>query len=143
MSVDLAGLPWWAMIAILLVGGAIGIVLSGALWAVLLTLMFGRWWRALLSVTLIGVGVWFGVHRTVWEAVDTGWGVNAWITAATVVTVIGIPTGLFLLRSRSYQPGAAGSSGSGSSGPQGNGTHFADYGSESNQWARWLQRREE
>ncbi|QTE30076.1 hypothetical protein [Pengzhenrongella sicca] len=147
MPVDLSSLPWWATALILLAGGLIFLALSGALWALALWAMFGRWWRALLSIALIAAAGWLGGFGWLWRAVDDGWGQNGWITLG-VLTTIGIPIALFLLatgfvsrvggdRLRRARPGPAM--------PQGpaRGQHFADYGSENQVWNRELNRRDQ
>ncbi|GAB2607106.1 hypothetical protein [Pseudactinotalea suaedae] len=145
MTIDASGLPWWATILILLVGGAVAIALSGTLWALLLLLMFGRWWRTLISLALLGAAIWMGGHRWLWQAIVEGWGSNVWVMAAVVASVIGIPVAIFMLatgavdrvggdRLRRARPGPDTA--------HGTGRHFADYGSESQQWQRELNRRE-
>jgi len=98
--------------------------------------MFGRWWRTLITVALVDVGIWLGAHQWLWRTIDQGWGENGWVTGAVVVSVVGIPVAIFLLVSGAAARvggGRAVGSRGGSSGSAGSGTRFYDYGSESNQ----------
>lgn len=142
MPVDLPSLPWWAALLLLLVGGALFLALSTALWGVLLWCAFRRWWSALITVALVVAAFWFGLPAQLWRAVVEGWGQNGWITLG-VLTTVGIPIALvvgamgvvnFAAGGRRLRPG-----------PRQDPVpthHFADYGSEGQQWARELQRRE-
>ena len=147
MTIDLAGLPWWATVLILLIWGAVGIALSGTLWAVLLLVMFGRWWRTLITLALLGVAIWLGAPGWLWRTVAEGWGESLWITAAVLVSVIGIPVAIFMLTTGAVDRVSGGRLRLGPAGAadgrDSNGRHFADYGSQGQQWQRDLNRRDE
>jgi len=144
MAIDLSTLPWWANLLIVVIGGLLFLAASTALWGLLLWLLFGRWWRALLTLALIGVAIWLGGPGRLWGVVSDGWGENPWVTVG-VLSMIGIPIALLLGamgfvsrvggdRLRNARPGPAT--------PTSTGGHFADYGSENQQWQRELRRRD-
>jgi hypothetical protein len=90
MEIDLTGLPWWATVLIGLVLLAVLVSVSTALWWVIWKVMFGRWYRALVSVGLIVAAVLLGVPGRVWAVVRDGWGENAWVTFG-VLLLVGAP----------------------------------------------------
>lgn len=144
MTTDLSALPWWATALILLVGGLIFVAMATAVWGFLLWCMFGRWWRALLSIGILGAALWFGGGRWLWQTIDVGWGENGWITLG-VLTTIGIPIALFLAATGFVSRVGGDQLRRGRPGPTSSvpGRHFADYGSEGQQWERELRRRDQ
>ena len=90
MEIDLTGLPWWATVLIGLVLLAVLVSVSTALWWVIWKVMFGRWYRALVSVALLVVAVVLGVPGRVWAVVQDGWGENGWVMLG-VALLVGAP----------------------------------------------------
>lgn len=142
MPVDLPAMPWWAALLLLLIGGALFLALSTALWGAVLWCAFRRWWSALITVALVVTGFVLGVPARLWEVVAEGWGQNGWITFA-VLTTVGIPIAVFLGAMGVVNFAAGGRRLR--TGPRQDPVpthHFADYGSEAQQWVRELARRD-